>query len=186
MKVDYSGNSGIIFENTPIMKNPKNGSTPIFTLMKETECTISFRVLVNNNGLEETWYFIQFESKTKGKTIRGYVHSSSIYIDEEELRSLSILPGLAALNSEQCLMLGDRDEKAYQIYCLQCVLFSHHFFTSEYECDGLYGPRTKAAVLELQKFYNDRWGDYTDLSILEDGIFGPQTWNALFDLYGYN
>lgn len=37
--------------------------------------------------------------------------------------------------------------------------------------DGIYGPQTRAAVVEFQQANN----------LLVDGIIGPQTWNAMFD-----
>lgn len=45
--------------------------------------------------------------------------------------------------------------------------------------DGIEGPKTKQAVHNFQQRYNEEFGR----SIAVDGIVGPQTWGAFFDVY---
>lgn len=45
--------------------------------------------------------------------------------------------------------------------------------------DDILGPKTKAGVKSFQRIYNQAFGK----SIAVDGIMGPQTWGAIFDMY---
>lgn len=45
--------------------------------------------------------------------------------------------------------------------------------------DGVHGQHTATALRDLQAYYNN----YFKKSITVDGIIGPQTWGAIFDLY---
>lgn len=56
--------------------------------------------------------------------------------------------------------------------------------------DGIYGPRTKAAVLRFQKDCNKNMRSTGEAcasaKLLEDGIVGKYTWKALKATYGTN
>ncbi len=69
---------------------------------------------------------------------------------------------------------------------MQCVLYSHGYLDSIAYCDGQYGPKTTAAVREFQRFYNGPIPDFdADRLIKEDGIWGPRTYQAMKNIYGY-
>ncbi|WP_411678750.1 peptidoglycan-binding domain-containing protein [Clostridium thailandense] len=74
------------------------------------------------------------------------------------------------LSSKKCVKLGDRGTVIKNI---QTALNS--YFGKKLLADGIFGPQTKKAVMEVQK----------KLALKEDGIFGPQTAEALLK-YSYN
>ena len=45
--------------------------------------------------------------------------------------------------------------------------------------DGMWGPKTQAALLSWQKIFNTKFGDDFGKNIAEDGQFGPETFKAM-------
>lgn len=63
------------------------------------------------------------------------------------------------------LKQGARGDK---VVYLQCLLFEHSFMPDD-QVDGVFGPKTLAAVKEFQAFKG----------LEVDGVVGPKTWAAL-------
>jgi hypothetical protein len=93
-------------------------------------------------------------------------------------------------DSVLCALMGDRAgwvkvaDKKHQVEdTQQILLWASH--TYGWDCnpgaiDNKTGPITEAAVRGFQKRYNV---EFPDTTITIDGIVGPQTWGAFFDLY---
>ena len=87
------------------------------------------------------------------------------------------------------LLKGDRDAwletitNQYRVEDYQRIC-AHYAEFFGWDChpgpvDGDHGQRTSTALRDLQAYYNN----YFDKNISVDGIIGPQTWGAIFDLY---
>lgn len=64
-----------------------------------------------------------------------------------------------------------RGSTGYYVRLLQQSL--NEFLTDALAIDGIFGPKTEAAVRELQRTYG----------LVVDGIVGPETWNAIFSMF---
>lgn len=78
-------------------------------------------------------------------------------------------PGAKDWNKELLMKLGYHrrgDRRDIRVHKIQHLLALHGFYV---KVDGWYGPKTERAVEEFQE----------KLRLLQDGITGPQTWEAL-------
>ena len=87
------------------------------------------------------------------------------------------------------LLIGNKDkwaaisDKKHKVEDYQQIL-KHYATIWGWNCDlekidDKLGPKTKKAVRQFQGIYNQEFGE----DILVDGVFGKQTWSAIFDCY---
>ena len=167
-------------DEVPIKATTSNKSKTVFTVKNEgAECSVLFPV--KNKKGTPIRYFIEYDSETLGRTVRGYVKPSDINVVDEQFE----MPTLSYIDRDRVYGRHSKRSDAYAVYCIQCVLFSHGYLDSIADCDGIYGARTATAVLSFQETYNMDLGDLSSDFLDEDGIWGPKTWNAMYETYGY-
>lgn len=69
------------------------------------------------------------------------------------------------------LQSGSRGQQVSQLQYMLNVMAEYVPTIPPVAVDGIFGPRTRESVLAFQRF----------AGLPEDGIVGPQTWNALYD-----
>lgn len=69
------------------------------------------------------------------------------------------------------LQSGSRGQQVSQLQYMLNVMAEYVPSIPPVAVDGIFGPRTRESVLAFQRF----------AGLPEDGIVGPQTWNALYD-----
>ena len=69
------------------------------------------------------------------------------------------------------LQSGSRGQQVSQVQYMLNVMAEYVPSIPPVAVDGIFGPRTRESVLAFQRF----------AGLPEDGIVGPQTWNALYD-----
>ena len=179
--VDNNGYEPKLANDSVILRNgPSNKASVVFTIMnKGAECYVLFPVC-DDDGVA-IWYFIEYERKN-GKRLNGYVRAEDI-IDNKHMDF--ILPNLSFIDPMKVYSTRTTKDNAYEVYCIQYILYSYGYLKSLSDCDGQYGVKTTAAVLAFQQFYNDSIPDFdSDRCILEDGIWGPNTYKAMKDKWG--
>ena len=69
------------------------------------------------------------------------------------------------------LQSGSRGQKVSQLQYMLNVMAEYVPSIPSVAVDGIFGPRTQEAVIAFQRF----------AGLPEDGLVGPQTWNALYN-----
>ena len=191
--VDRNGNSATLANNTVILKKgPSDNSVTRFTIKnaKGAGCDILFTVFDRQGN--PVWLYIVYKRKQKDEYVGGYVKANEILFDEEDI--FTTLPTLSSIDSSKSYSTLTTRKRTYKntyikddyaIYCIQCVLYSHGYLDSIAYCDGQYGGKTTIAVLRFQEAYNYIQPDLDDTRIDEDGIWGPETYNAMLVEHGY-
>jgi peptidoglycan hydrolase-like protein with peptidoglycan-binding domain len=106
-------------------------------------------------GKQTLWFVMQFQ-KAHGLKVDGYVGGQTWM---KLIQPVQMGDGGDAVRAVQ-LMVGDK-----------------------MPINGKFGPATKAAVVAYQKDYNENFVAKWTWRLKEDGIVGPQTWNALLSSY---
>ena len=106
---------------------------------------------------EATWY----------QLVRLYVGVTNLAELESQGQTFYAINWQAPNN----LQSGSRGQKVSQLQYMLNVMAEYIPFIPPVAEDGIFGPRTREAVIAFQRF----------AGLQEDGIVGPQTWNALYN-----
>ena len=106
---------------------------------------------------EATWY----------QLVRLYVGVTNLAELESQGQTFYAINWQAPNN----LQSGSRGQKVSQLQYMLNVMAEYVPSIPPVAEDGIFGPRTREAVIAFQRF----------AGLQEDGIVGPQTWNALYN-----
>lgn len=106
---------------------------------------------------EATWY----------QLVRLYVGVTNLAELESQGQTFYAINWQAPNN----LQTGSRGQKVSQLQYMLSVMAEYVPSIPTVAVDGIFGPRTREAVIAFQRF----------AGLTPDGIVGPQTWNALYD-----
>ena len=114
--------------------------------------------------------------------IAGHTDTSGAEAYNIELSQLRADNVLSALTGDRVGWVQTAQQKHkvedYQ-QILKCVAQLWRWGCDPETVDGIHGSKTQAALEQFQIRYNQAF----EASIAEDGILGPQTWGAFFDVY---
>ncbi len=181
---DHSGSVPTLNNDEVVLRNgPNEKASKSFTIKGAAgaECTVVFPIC-DEHGMT-MWYFVEYDLKTRNKRVSGYAQASDIDVDVDDVNKT--LPTFYSINRKKSYNTRTTKKEAYDVYCLQSVLFAHHFLESIADCDGQYGPKTTNAVMKFQNEYNSSLPDWED-GLIVDGVWGRNTYEAMRRYYNYN
>ncbi len=116
-----------------------------------------FNLTVDGIIGEATWY----------QLVRLYVGVTNLAELESQGQTFYAINWQAPNN----LQSGSRGQKVSQLQYMLNVMAEYVPSIPSVAVDGIFGPRTQEAVIAFQRF----------AGLPEDGLVGPQTWNALYN-----
>ena len=116
-----------------------------------------FNLTVDGIIGEATWY----------QLVRLYVGVTNLAELESQGQTFYAINWHAPNN----LQSGSRGQKVSQLQYMLNVMAEYVPSIPSVAVDGIFGPRTQEAVIAFQRF----------AGLPEDGLVGPQTWNALYN-----
>lgn len=116
-----------------------------------------FNLTVDSIIGEATWY----------QLVRLYVGVTNLAELESQGQTFYAINWQAPNN----LQSGSRGQKVSQLQYMLNVMAEYVPSIPSVAVDGIFGPRTQEAVIAFQRF----------AGLPEDGLVGPQTWNALYN-----
>ena len=105
--------------------------------------------------------YAQFLKQDGYATSSSYVNTLTSTVNKYDLKAYDVF------SSSQVLPVLRKGSRGEAVKSWQTYLNSHGFCCGN--TDGIFGEKTKQAVIAYQKFYG----------LVPDGIIGPKTWNSI-------